>query len=76
MVCLLCLKARLHLLQDGGKQQRQGLERRRVCGLQDGLAGCRQTSRRFSHHSAGALRHPSWASELRSTSSTLGSLRK
>jgi hypothetical protein len=33
MVCLLCLQARLHLLQDGGQQQRQRLERRLVCGL-------------------------------------------
>ena len=33
MVRLLCLQARLHLLQDGGKLQRQGLERRLVCGL-------------------------------------------
>jgi hypothetical protein len=59
MVRLLCLKARLHLLQDGGQQQRQGLERRLVCGSHDSLAGCRQNlTHGFSHHSTGKLRHP------------------
>src|SRR4030095_10935495 len=59
MVRLLCLQARLHLLQDSGEQQRQGLARRLVCGLQNGLAGCRQDlAHGFSHHSAGELRHP------------------
>src|SRR4029453_9961188 len=59
MVRLLGLKARLHLLQESGQQQRQGLERRLVCGSHDGLAGCRQNlTHGFSHHSTGKLRHP------------------